>query len=71
MTTSTKKIHIFPLQSEQKDAKETARCKWVLVVFNIAVNEFDTNKSGRYSRMLVVTELVENENRCSELALIQ
>ena len=43
----------------QKDAKEPARCKWVLVVtelLNMAVNHFDVKKCAR--TVLVVTELV-------------
>ena len=51
-----------PAYNEQKDAKETARYKWVLVVtklFNMVVNDFfDAKQSARYSRVLVVTELV-------------
>ena len=50
-----------PAYNEQKDAKETARYKSVLVVtelFNTVVNDFDAKQSARYSRVLVVTELV-------------
>ena len=53
--------------NEQKDAKETARYKWVLVVtklFNMAVNDFDTKQPARYSRVLVVTELVLSGTQC-------
>ena len=41
--------------------KPTGGCKWILIVtelFNIAVNDFDAEKSARYSPVLVVTELV-------------
>ena len=51
------------LQRVKKDAKETARYKWVLIVtelFNTAVNGFDAKKSARCSRLLVVTEFVVN-----------
>ena len=51
----------------QKDAKETARYKWMLVVtelFNIAVNQFDAKKSSR--TVFVVTELVVSEIQCTE-----
>ena len=57
-----------PAYNEQKDAKETARYKWVLVVtklFNIAVNDFDAKQSARYSRVLVVTELVLSGTQCN------
>ena len=46
-----------PLTTSKKDAKETARYKWVLVVtklFNMVVNDFDAKQSARYSRVLVV-----------------
>ena len=57
-----------PAYNEQKDAKETARYKWVLVVmelFNMAVNDFDAKQSARYSRVLVVTELVLSGTQCN------
>ena len=44
-----------------KGCKRKARHKWVLVVtelFNIAVDDIQAKKSGRYSRVLVITELV-------------
>ena len=56
-----------PAYNEQKDAKENARYKWVLVVtelFNMAVNDFDAKKSARYSRVLAVTELVLSGTQC-------
>ena len=56
-----------PAYNEQKDAKETARYKWVLVVtelFNMAVNDFDAKQSACYSRVLVVTELVLSGTQC-------
>ena len=56
-----------PAYNEQKDAKETARYKWVLVVtklFNIVINDFDAKQSARYSRVLVVTELVLSGTQC-------
>ena len=51
-------ITLGPAYNEQKDAKETARYKWVLIVtelFNMAVNDFDAKQSARYSRVLAVT----------------
>ena len=57
-----------PAYNEQKDAKETARYKWVLVVtklFNMVVNDFDAKQSARYSRVLVVTELVLSGTHCN------
>ena len=56
-----------PAYNEQKDTKETARYKWVLVVtelFNMAVNDFDAKQSARYSRVLVVNELVLSGTQC-------
>ena len=56
-----------PAYNEQKDAKETARYKWVLVVtklFNMVVNDFDAKQSARYSRVLVVNELVLSGTQC-------
>ena len=50
-----------PAYNELKDAKETTHCKWVLVVtelLNIALNDFNAKKSVPYSRVPVVTELV-------------
>ena len=58
-----------PAYNEQKDAKETVRYKWVLVVtdhFNMAVNDFDSEQSACYSRMLVVTELVLSGIQCTK-----
>ena len=55
------------LQRKKKDAKETARYKWMLVVtelFNIAVNQFDAKKSSR--TVFVVTKLVVSEIQCTE-----
>ena len=43
------------------EAKESARCKWVLVVtelFNIPVSNFYSKKSAYCSRVLIVTELI-------------
>ena len=62
------KVTIANFGIEQKDAKETARYKWVLVVtklFNMAVNEFDARQSARYSRVLVVTELILSGTQCT------
>ena len=59
---------LSPAYNEQKDAKETARYKWVLVVtklFNMAVNDFDAKQSARYSRVLAVTELVLSGTQCT------
>ena len=56
-----------PAYNEYKDAKETARYKWVLIVeelFNMAVNDSDAEKSAPFSRMLVVTEVVVSETQC-------
>ena len=53
--------------NELKDAKETARCKQVLVVtelFNFAVNDFNAKKSAHYSQVLVVTELAVSGADC-------
>ena len=61
-----------PAYNEQKDAKETARYKWVLVVtklFNMAVNDSDAKQSARYSRVLVVTELVLSGTQCRDFYL--
>ena len=47
--------------NKEKDAKETARWRWVFVVtelFSIGVNYYSAKKSARYSWVLVVTELV-------------
>ena len=57
-----------PAYNEEKDAKETARYKWVHVVtklFNMAVNDFDAKESARYSRVLAVTELVLSGTQCT------
>ena len=46
-----------------------AHSKWVFIVtelFNIAVNDFNAKKSAHYSRVLVVTELVESRTQCKE-----
>ena len=62
-----KESTLGPAYNEQKDAKETARYKWVLVVtklFNTAGNHFDAKQSARYSRVLVVTELVLSGTQC-------
>ena len=56
-----------PAYNEEKDAKETARYKWMLVVtklFNMAVNDFDAKESARYSRVLTVTELILSGTQC-------
>ena len=61
-----------PAYNEQKDAKETARYKWVLLVtelFNMAVNDFDAKQSARYSRVLVVTELVLSGTQCNVIVI--
>ena len=53
--------------NDEKDAKETAYCKWVLVateLINIAVNDFDAKKSAHYNRVLVVTDLVISRTPC-------
>ena len=42
--------------------------EWVLIVtelFNIAVNDFDTNKSACYNWVLAVTELVVRGTQCT------
>ena len=60
------------LNRAKKDAKETAHCKrklFVTKLFNIVVNDFDANKSARYSRVLVVTELVVSEIQCSGISV--
>ena len=54
--------------NEYKDAKETARYKWVLVVtelFNTAVIDFDAMKTACCSRELVVTKLVVSGTQCN------
>ena len=51
--------------NKQKDEKDTARYEWVLIVaklFSIPVKDFDTKKSARYSRVLVV--LLMKETQC-------
>ena len=63
-----------PAYSELKDAKETARYKWVLVVtklFNSAVNDFDAKKSACYSSVLFVTELVNGTPMYCKICLIE
>ena len=50
-----------------KDAKVTARYKWMLIVtelFNIAVNYLEAKKSARYSQVLVLsgTQSILNAN---------
>ena len=64
-----KKVNTLgPAYNEQKDAKETVRYKWVLVVtklFNMVVNDFDAKQSARYSRVLVVNELVLSGTQCT------
>ena len=47
---------------------ETARCKHVFIVneiFNIAVDDLEDKKSPRFSRVLVVTELVVSGTKCN------
>ena len=51
--------------NEEKDAKEAACCKWVLVVTKVSVNNFDVKKSTRFSQVLVVTELVVSGTQCN------
>ena len=61
-----------PAYNAQKDAKETACYKWLLIVtelFNMAVNDFDAKQSPRYSRVLVVTELVLSGTQCNCIIL--
>ena len=64
-----KPFSLGPAYNEKKDAKETARYKWVLAVtelFNIAVNDFDAKKSAHCSQVLVVTELVVSGTQCNQ-----
>ena len=56
--THTAYCTLGPAYNEWKDAKETVRSKWLLVVtelVNIAVNDFDAKKFARCSRVLVVS----------------
>ena len=56
-----------PAYNQYKDAKETARYRWVLIVtelFNMAVNDSGAEKSAPFSRMLVVTKVVVSETQC-------
>ena len=60
---------IYTLGSACSDRErfKTASCKWVLVVgalFHIAVNDFDAQKSVRYSWMLAVPELIVSATQC-------
>ena len=53
-----KLIRLGPAYNGQKDAKETSRYKWVLIVtklLNMVVNDFDAKQSAHYSRVLVLT----------------
>ena len=36
-------------------------------LFNIAINDSDAKKAARYSRVLIVTELVLSGTQCNEL----
>ena len=58
------KVRLTPYK-KWNDDKETACCKRILIAaklfFNIAVSDFDTNKSAGYRRVLVVTELIASE----------
>ena len=57
-----------PAYNEQKDAKEIARYKWVLVVtelFNIAVNYIHAKKSVCHCWVLVVAKLVVSGTQCN------
>ena len=54
--------------NEEKDAKEIACCKRVLVptvLINIAVNDFDAKKSAHYKRMYAVTKLIVSRTSCN------
>ena len=65
---SCTQITLGPAYNEEKHAKETARCRWVFVVtelLNIAANDYAAKKSARYSRVLVVTELVISGTQCN------
>ena len=56
----------------QKDAKETARYEWVLIVtklFNIAA-KWCQKTSVRYSRVFVVTKLVVSESKAFYLKIL-
>ena len=58
--------------NEKKDAKETSRYKWMLIVtelLNIAVNYFDTKKSAHYSRVLSEIELDVSGTQCTRWIL--
>ena len=60
-------ITLRPAYNGQKDTKETARYKWVLIetkLFNMVVNDFDAKQSASYSRVLVVTKLVLSGTQC-------
>ena len=53
----------------EKYAKETVHCKRVFVVTELsntdAIDFFDQKRSVRYSRMLVLTELVVSGAKCN------
>ena len=60
-----------PAYNEYKNAKEIAGCKCARCnqTFNIVVNDVDAKKSVRYSRVLIVTELVVSEIQCGSFVL--
>ena len=63
-----KHIYWVPLTTS-KNAKDTARCKWVLIVnkhFNIAFNDLDAKTSAHCNRVPMVTELSVSRNQCNE-----
>ena len=56
-----------PGYNEKKNAKETARCKWVPVVtelINSAGNGFYAKKNSCFSRVHVITELAVSGTQC-------
>ena len=62
------KTTLGSVYNQEKDGKETACYKWVLVateLINIAVNDFDAKKSAHYRRMHVVTELIVSRTPCN------
>ena len=53
-----------------KNAKETARCKWMLVViqlFNVAVSDFDAKKSAHYVILFYHEMYIEWKMKASKL----
>ena len=59
---------MVPLQRAKKMLKETARCKWLLIVielFDIAINDF----GAEWKTMLVLAELVASNTQCTLLGI--